>query len=273
MQNGKIIYFAIVRKKRTVLTEYTDCSGNFSQITIGIMDEIINELETEPNQYKAKFTYGKYIFYFLKNSNLYMLAMAKPTKNKSNNDDIFFYNCLYNIHDIVSKKIDVNNVQKLRAYSLSSFLPEIKEKVNQFNNGEMKLNNNNKNDIEKFDLLNDKAFNESKEFPILSNEQVHAEKNISKEDNINDIGESYENTIDSFNEDILKSTLLEKNNLVNVEDAILPMKSINSTDFDLNFREKKRKSKWKKIVFLIIFIVIIALILLDMFVFKLVIKI
>ena len=59
MEIEKIIYCAIIKKKHTILTEYTDCSGNFSQIMKQIMDEVINIIIDEPEQYKAKFIYGK----------------------------------------------------------------------------------------------------------------------------------------------------------------------------------------------------------------------
>ena len=36
-----IVYTSILREKHTILSEYTECSGNFSQIMLHIMKEII----------------------------------------------------------------------------------------------------------------------------------------------------------------------------------------------------------------------------------------
>ena len=272
MQSEKIIYSAIVRKKHSILTEYTDCSGNFSQIIIGIMDEVINTINMEPAQYKAKFIYGKYIFHVLKDYNIYIITMNKPTKNKTNTDALFF-NFLFNIREDISKKKDFDDHFKLRAYSFSYYLPKLKEKVIQFNKNEIKFNDiltDKQNNFDKFELLNDKIFNEYKQFPILSNEQVHADKNIiSKEENINDIEDELSDTFDSYNDDILKTSLVERTttNSLN-DDSPVPMKTLKQSEFDLNFREKKRKKLWPKIVFLIIVLIIIILVLLYVLVFK-----
>lgn len=272
MQSEKIIYSAIVRKKHSILTEYTDCSGNFSQIIKGIMDEVINTINMEPAQYKAKFIYGKYIFHVLKDYNIYIITMNKPTKNKTNTDALFF-NFLFNILEDISKKKDFDDHFKLRAYSFSYYLPKLKEKVIQFNKNEIKFNDiltDKQNNFDKFELLNDKIFNEYKQFPILSNEQVHADKNIiSKEENINDIEDELSDTFDSYNDDILKTSLVERTttNSLN-DDSPVPMKTLKQSEFDLNFREKKRKKLWPKIVFLIIVLIIIILVLLYVLVFK-----
>ena len=276
MQYEKIIYSCIIRKKHTILTEYTDCSGNFSQITKGIMDEVINVKDNEPEKYKAKFFYGRYNFHVLKDNSIYILIMTKPPKVKIDNDTLF-YNFLSSVHDELSKKINFENPGKLRQYSLTNFSDNLKTKVTLFNNGEIKFNEmiiKKQNSIKVFETLDDKTYNEQKQFPILSNAQVHADNNINKLgsfDSITGLGE----TVDSFNDDILKSTLLpEPQNNVSINDDELPfpMNEIDSNGgFDLNFKEKKRKKIWPKIVILIIFFII--LVLLDIFVFKLVIKI
>lgn len=277
MQYEKIIYSCIIRKKHTILTEYTDCSGNFSQITKGIMDEVINVKDNEPEKYKAKFFYGRYNFHVLKDNSIYILIMTKPPKVKIDNDTLF-YNFLSSVHDELSKKINFENPGKLRQYSLTNFSDNLKTKVTLFNNGEIKFNEmiiKKQNSIKVFETLDDKTYNEQKQFPILSNAQVHADNNINKLgsfDSITGLGE----TVDSFNDDILKSTLLpEPQNNVSINDDELPflMNEIDSNGgFDLNFKEKKRKKIWPKIVILII-IFFIILVLLDIFVFKLVIKI
>ena len=156
----KIIYSVILRKKHTILTEYTDCSGNFSQITISIMDEIINKKSDEPYKYKAKFFYGKYIFYILKDNTIYILTMIKSPKDKQGNDTIF-YSFLLNIHDDISKTINFEKPGKLHAYSLSSYSNDLKSKITQINNGEINFSNkliDKQKNINKFESLDNKAF-------------------------------------------------------------------------------------------------------------------
>lgn len=278
MEKEKIIYSAIIRKKHTILIEYTDYSGNFSQITKGIMDEVINTIKNEPYKYKAKFFYGKYIFHVLKDLNIYLLTMTKPIKIKNNND-ILFYNFLFKIHEDISQKVDFDNPYKMRAYSLGSYLPELKKKVIEFNKGEIKFDTlltNKQNDINKFELLDEQKFGEYLKLPILSNEQVHDDTNLlPKEGNFNTSGETSE-TFDSFNEDLLRSKSLLERKKKNREDlrndSLVEINDIDPSEFEVNLREKKRKKIWPKIVFPILGFLII-LILLDMFVFKVVIKI
>ena len=276
MKNEKIIYTAIIRKKHTILVEFTDCSGNFSQIAIGIIDEIINSIEIEPYLYKAKFSYGKYAFYIVKDHNVYIILMIRA-KNIKSDIDFLFYNFLFNIRKVISTKIDVDDPYKLRSYSLGAYLPELKAKVIEFNKSEINFNDNldKPTDINKFELLDNKIFNESKIFPILSNAQVHAEKNLlskEKDNNAPYNDETWE-TLDSFEDDILKGTLLSEEK-VKEEDSPIDIKDFEQTEFDQNFRVKKRKKLWPKIVIpIVLLLIVIILLLLDMFIFKFFIKI
>ena len=276
MKNEKIIYTAIIRKKHTILVEFTDCSGNFSQIAIGIIDEIINSIEIEPYLYKAKFSYGKYAFYIVKDHNVYIILMIRA-KNIKSDIDFLFYNFLFNIRKDISTKIDVDDPYKLRSYSLGAYLPELKAKVIEFNKSEINFNDNldKPTDINKFELLDNKIFNESKIFPILSNAQVHAEKNLlskEKDNNAPYNDETWE-TLDSFEDDILKGTLLSEEK-VKEEDSPIDIKDFEQTEFDQNFRVKKRKKLWPKIVIpIVLLLIVIILLLLDMFIFKFFIKI
>ena len=276
MKNERIIYTAIVRKKHTILVEFTDCSGNFSQIAIGIIDEVLNSIEIEPYQYKAKFIYGKYAFYIVKDHNIYIILMVRA-KNIKSNIDFLFYNFLFNIRKDISTKIDVDDPYKLRSYSLGAYLPELKAKVIEFNKSEINFNDNldKPTDINKFELLDNKIFNESKIFPILSNAQVHAEKNLlskEKDNNAPYNDETWE-TLDSFEDDILKGTLLSEEKMKE-EDSPIDIKDFEETEFDQNFKVKKRKKLWPKIVIpIVLLLIVIILLLLDMFIFKIFIKI
>lgn len=268
----KIIYSVILRKKHTILTEYTDCSGNFSQITIKIMDEIINKKADEPYKYKAKFFYGKYIFYILKDNTIYILSMIKSPKVKLDNDTIF-YSFLYNIHDDISKKINFEKPGKLHAYSLSSYSNDLKSKITEINNGNINFSNkliDKQKAVNKFESLDNKAFDEFKQFPILSNEQVHSDNNLAKEADLDNTTE----TVDSFNDDIMKSALIAYPDndpssiaINDIDDNFLRMATYKS---GLEIREKNKSKINVKILIpiIIIFIIIMILVFLDIFVFQ-----
>lgn len=267
----KIIYSVILRKKHTILTEYTDCSGKFSQITINIMDEIINKKEAEPYKYKAKFFYGKYIFYILKDNTICILTMVKSPKAKLDNDTIF-YSFLLDIHDDISKKINFEKPGKIHAYSLSSYSNDLKSKITRLNNGEINFSNkliDKQKKINIFESLDNNAFDEFKQFPILSYEQVHSDYNQAKEVNLDNTGELGK-TFDSFSDDILRSTIIaypdNEASINNTNDDFL---KIEGFEIDGNIKEKKRtKIKLKILVpIIIILIIFIALVLLDIFVF------
>ena len=273
MENERLIYSAILRKKHTILTEFTDCSGNFSQITVSIMDEVINTIEIEPDQYKAKFNYGKYVFYILKDYKIYILSMISSNNHIKNTDNLFF-NFLFDIHEDISKNINFNNPGKLNAYSLSSYSLELKSKFIQFNKGEIKFNDkliNKKNNFTQFELLNNKVFSQDKKFPILSNEQVHADKNIiPKEDIDYNINREIGGTIDSFKDDILLGNNSSqdnnnKNNEENAEELLMCFKGIEETEFDKNFKLRKRKKSIVKIIIPISIVLIIILVLVIYF--------
>jgi len=268
----KIIYSVILRKKHTILTEYTDCSGNFSQITINIMDEIINKKADEPYKYKAKFFYGKYIFYILKDNTIYILSMIKSPKVKLDNDTIF-YSFLYNIHDDISKKINFEKPGKLHAYSLSSYSNDLKSKITEINNGNINFSNkliDKQKAVNKFESLDNKAFDEFKQFPILSNEQVHSDNNLAKEADLDNTTE----TVDSFNDDIMKSALIAYPDndpssiaINDIDDNFLRVATYKS---GLEIREKNKSKINVKILIpiIIIFIIIMILVFLDIFVFQ-----
>ena len=87
-QNITIVYSAIIREKHTILAEYTEFSGNFSQIITQIMKDIIMKFENIPNITRSYFFYGKYALFFLKYKKLYIITMFPNIK--LNNKEIIF---------------------------------------------------------------------------------------------------------------------------------------------------------------------------------------
>lgn len=270
----RIIYIAILRKKHKILTEYTDCSGNFSQVIEVIMNKVFEVIDEkkEPEIYKARFSYGYYNFYTMKSNLLYTLLMTRiPRKEDSKEEDSIYYGFLYNIYEDIIKKIKVQNIKKLRPYSLSSqYSSELKNKMNSFNNNSIKYNEKEK-EIEQYEKLHGKKFEESTQIPILSNDQVHNNKNFAINDNENennnedeknlifidrtrsggpeggqggtgfDTSINSEVTLDSFNDDILRSSL--KNNVVKqTNDNSIPIFDEEARENEAPFEKRKEDS-------------------------------
>ena len=278
-----IIYTSIMREKHTILSEYTECSGNFAQIMEYIKKEIINNFQDQPNIYRTNFNYGKYSIYLIKHQKLYILIMFPSTKI-SNTEIIFsLLYCLY--EKLKSKKeINLENISKMRAYSLKDFSLVIKEQITKFNSNSESFISYLKysNEFILYEPFEDRNFEVDIQLPILSNIQVHSEKKkeneeIIKEKDDNEISfrKSYNSilTQDSFKDDILKQEQNEKFIDENQIDIIKKDLGDNDNDNDneiilkeksFEFCENKKKKK-KRIIFLIIFLLVIAGILTGLF--------
>ena len=278
-----IIYTSIMREKHTILSEYTECSGNFAQIMEYIKKEIINNFQDQPNIYRTNFNYGKYSIYLIKHKKLYILIMFPSTKI-SNTEIIFsLLYCLY--EKLKSKKeINLENISKMRAYSLKDFSLVIKEQITKFNSNSESFISYLKysNEFILYEPFEDRNFEVDIQLPILSNIQVHSEKKkeneeIIKEKDDNEISfrKSYNSilTQDSFKDDILKQEQNEKFIDENQIDIIKKdsCDNDNDNDNDLILKEKAfefgetKKKKKKRIIFFIIFLLVIAGLLTGLF--------
>ena len=212
-ENITFIYSAIIREKHTILTEYTEFSGNFSQIITQIMKDIIIKIKDIPNICRANFYYGKYTIFFLKYKKIYIITMF-PNVKINNKELVFAF--LYSIYDalMTKKEIDLEKMDKMKAYTLSSFSEIFSEKI--------KLFSSNCDNFIKYlkSLQNFKIFEFSEshyepdaQLPVLSIKQTHTEKKkiIEDEDIIvpekSSRGTSFNSliTYDSFKDDFLNS--------------------------------------------------------------------
>ena len=100
-----IIYTSIMREKHTILSEYTECSGNFAQIMEHIKKEIINNFQDPPSIYRTNINYGKYSIFLIKHKKLYILIMFPTTK--INNTEIIF-SLLYCLYEKLKSKKENN---------------------------------------------------------------------------------------------------------------------------------------------------------------------
>jgi len=176
-ENITLVYSAIIREKHTILSEYTEFSGNFSQIITQIMKEIILKLENIPKIYRTYFYYGKYSIFCLKYNKVYIITMF-PNIRVNNKEIIFAF--LYSIFDSLKSKkgIDIEKLEKMKAYTLSSFSEVFAEKIKLFNSNSdsfIKLIKN----LQIFEIFNAPKGNYELELnlPILSKTQTHTEKN------------------------------------------------------------------------------------------------
>ena len=265
-ENINIIYSAILRQKHTILSEYTECSGNFSQIITVIIKDVVMKFENPPNSYRTYFYYGKYAFFIIKSESIYLLTMIPNTKN-NNTDKIFsLLYCLYeNFKN--TNKINFSEASKMKPYSLaecsSIFKENIKcfcQNINSFNKY-LKYHNN----FELYEPFEDRYFEKDTHLPILSNEQVHTLKE--EEDTFEEFEEIIENeksnvkrnksynsakTNDSFNDDILKE-------ITELDGIIIKGENDEYNNENL-FHEKKRKNfNIKRIKNVICFIIVILI--------------
>ena len=176
-ENITLVYSAIIREKHTILSEYTEFSGNFSQIITQIMKEIILKLENIPKICRTYFYYGKYSIFCLKYNKVYIITMF-PNIRVNNKEIIFAF--LYSIFDSLKskKEIDIEKLEKMKAYTLSTFSEVFAEKIKLFNSNSdsfIKLIKN----LQTFEMFNAPKGNYELELnlPILSKTQTHTEKN------------------------------------------------------------------------------------------------
>ena len=176
-ENITLVYSAIIREKHTILSEYTEFSGNFSQIITQIMKEIILKLENIPKICRTYFYYGKYSIFCLKYNKVYIITMF-PNIRVNNKEIIFAF--LYSIFDSLKTKkgMDIEKLEKMKAYTLSSFSEVFAEKIKLFNSNSdsfIKLIKN----LQTFEMFNAPKGNYELELnlPILSKTQTHTEKN------------------------------------------------------------------------------------------------
>ena len=215
-ENITLVYSAIIREKHTILSEYTEFSGNFSQIITQIMKEIILKLENIPKICRTYFYYGKYSIFCLKYNKVYIITMF-PNIRVNNKEIIFAF--LYSIFDSLKSKkgMDIEKLEKMKAYTLSSFSEVFAEKIKLFNSNSdsfIKLIKN----LQTFEMFNAPKGNYELELnlPILSKTQTHTEKNkkIGDDEIVGSIESGSKNSFrNSFNSymtyDSLKEDLLD----------------------------------------------------------------
>ena len=259
-----IVYSSIIREKHKILSEYTECSGNFSQIIIYIMNEVILKFENPPEIYRTYFFYGKYALFLLKYKKLYISIMFPNVK--INNKEIIF-SLLYCFFDKLKslKGLDLETISKMREYSLN-FTDIFKEQINKFNKDCTSFISYLKksNEFTLYEPFDDKYLDPQIDLPILSNTQVHADKR-DNEDTLEEgvsLRKSYNSiTQDSFKDDILKQNKSEKliqgndnSNVIieNVEDDNIKLKEKDKRDDDNN--NKCEILKW---IIIIIFVLLV----------------
>lgn len=278
-----IIYTSIMREKHTILSEYTECSGNFAQIMEYIKKEIINNFQNPPNIYRTNFNYGKYSIFLIKHKKLYILIMFPNTK--VNNKEIIFA-LLYCLYEKLNSKKEINldNISKMRAYSLKDFSLVLKEQTTKFNSNNESFISYLKysNEFILYEPFEDRNFEVDIQLPILSNIQVHSEKKKENEEIIKEkddteisFRKSYNSilTQDSFKDDILNLKQEQNEKLIDDNQIDIIKKDLddNENDNEMVLKEKTlefdetKKRKTKRIIFLIFIILFLVGLLIGLF--------
>ena len=226
-ENITLIYSVIIRAKHTILSEYTEFSGNFSQIIIEIMKEIIMKFEDIPNICRGYFFYGKYALFFLKYNKVYIITML-PNVKLNNKEIIFAF--LYSIFDEMKskKEIDIEKMDKMKAYSLIEFSKIFEDKIKLFNSNFNTFINYIKN-LKDFQIyeIKERNFELNIQLPVLSKKQTHTEKTEKEEtdfdntdNNSNSMNKSFNSymTYDSFKDDFLDKNVISNNEYDNNEE-------------------------------------------------------
>jgi hypothetical protein len=226
-ENITLIYSVIIRAKHTILSEYTEFSGNFSQIIIEIMKEIIMKFEDIPNICRGYFFYGKYALFFLKYNKVYIITML-PNVKLNNKEIIFAF--LYSIFDEMKskKEIDIEKMDKMKAYSLIEFSKIFEDKIKLFNSNFNTFINYIKN-LKDFQIyeIKERNFESNIQLPVLSKKQTHTEKTEKEEtdfdntdNNSNSMNKSFNSymTYDSFKDDFLDKNVISNNEYDNNEE-------------------------------------------------------
>ena len=207
-----IVYASIIREKKKILSEYTECSGNFSQIILQIMDEVVLTFENPPEIYRTYFCYGKYTLFLIKYKKLYISIMFPSVK--INNSEIIF-SLLYCFFDKLKsfKDLNLEAISKMRQYTLN-FTNIFKEQINKFYKDSSSFISylSQSNEFVLYEPFEKRIFESQIQLPILSNQQVHEEKKDKEGGEEISFRKSYNSimTQDSYRDDILDQDKNEK---------------------------------------------------------------
>lgn len=256
-----IVYSAIAREKHTILSEFTEFSGNFSQIMEHIIKEVIINFRDPPIKYRTNFYYGKYAIFLIKYKKVYIIIMFPNAK--INNTEIVF-SLLYCLFEKLKSIEDLNwdKMGKMRPYSLKEFSSTFKEQINKFNSNSASFISYLKNSSEFIPYeLEDKNFEPNIQLPILSNIQVHEEKKKNDEEKEESLCSSKNSSNSIFTQDSFKDDLLKQNENNDID--FITNKDVNDDYNKFIFKEKERKNynkQKKKIIIIIIVILFIIVI-------------
>jgi hypothetical protein len=122
MSAGKIIYVVIAKDRNTILSEFSEHSGNFQQNTLKILSKVV------PN-HNATINYQEYKFHYLDISGLTILSMS----NKEFSDEVIY--CF--LEDTLNKFKDTFTsleISNATAFSLNNvFVQALKHNMYYYN--------------------------------------------------------------------------------------------------------------------------------------------
>lgn len=169
-----IIYCLIARNSDEILSEYTECTGNFFQLFRVILQKCLD------NENKSVIIYDSYKIHILYEKSYYFLSLSDDL------NDSKVFKCLETIKDEVFKNISLDELNKLKSYQYIQGNSIIEENIKNFNNikdddlSESSTNYivKNINDILDSGLKSEIIVNKSKS--VSEDEFLQSSKNISK---------------------------------------------------------------------------------------------
>ena len=125
-----IIYTAIIRKKKSVLCEYTEYSGKFAQMTKKVLSQL-NSID-KCNSFRASFSFGKFQFTSIFRNNIYVLTMSDKISINSEQENYLFA-FVYKLHSLLSQQYTSEQLASSHPYSLTDFVRVLDENTHSFN--------------------------------------------------------------------------------------------------------------------------------------------
>lgn len=133
----EILYVVIARKKKTVLCEYAQYTGNFEQISI----KIITQLNLIPEKrFYSIVQYDDYELYaFVDNEYIFLAIVDKshtaitlncgPNENEWQDCSYYLYEFLYSLKEELYKKYTETELKQSHAYSLVDYVDVLSNSI------------------------------------------------------------------------------------------------------------------------------------------------
>ena len=168
-----IIYTCIAKINKKILCEYTEYSGNVTQMAKKIFDLLLKQ-ERDSDLYKVCFEYANVYIYILYDKDIIYLIITNQNKFYTDIEENKYYTYLHELRTILNNKYTPEAISQLKAYSLVDLLDTLKTKMHDINNN--KQIGNTQPDLSQYKTLtamNHKIYEKDQDYCILNSEEIH----------------------------------------------------------------------------------------------------